>query len=237
MHAHPLPINRDDGREWLKETEDGLIAAQPVKPVVVGLSGGSAAGKTTFADALVEALAPNRPVVLNQDRYFRDWDELPEGEREAQRTSNHPRAVRWPDLVAQVEKLLARQAIEEPVAGTASHRRGVELQRIKAADIVLVEGHLIFGHEPLRALMDLKIYLDVDTHERVLRRMLRDTQNGTNLETVVAWYRRDVTPNFPLHTEPTRRHADLVVPYDQHNATAIEVVAAGIQFILAGRCS
>ena len=124
--------------------------------------------------ALVAALAPQQPVVLNQDRYFRDWEELPEAEREAARTTNHPRAVRWPDLVDQVERLLARQVIEEPVARTASHRRGVELQRIDAADIVLIEGHLIFGHEPLRALMDLKIYLDVDTHERVLRRMLRD---------------------------------------------------------------
>ena len=203
--------------------------------MVVGLSGGSAAGKTTFAAALVEALAPHKPVVLNQDRYFRDWHEVPADEREAARTTNHPRAVRWPELVKQVERLIARQTIEEPVEGTAARTRGDEPQAIEPADIVLVEGHLIFAHEPLRALIDLKVYLDVDIHERVLRRMLRDTQNGTDLETVVAWYRRDVSPNFPVHTEPTRKYADLVIPYDQHNETALQVVAAGIMSLLNKR--
>jgi uridine kinase len=216
-----------------KETEP--ITNQPTKPIIVGISGGSAAGKTTFAAALTAALSPHMPVVLNQDRYFRDWEDLPAAEREAVRTSNHPRAVCWSKLVSQVERLLVRQTIEEPVAGTAAKCRGDESLHISAADIVLIEGHLIFGHQPLCTLMDLKIYLDVDTHERVLRRMLRDTKNGTDLETVVAWYRRDVTPNFPQHTEPTRRHADLVIPYDQHNETSLKVVAAGIESILAER--
>jgi len=219
----------------LKKKGVNLIATAPVKPVVVGITGGSSAGKTTFAAALVAALAPQQPVVLNQDRYFRDWEELPEAEREAARTTNHPRAVRWPELISQVERLSAREAIEEPVAGTPSARRGEGPQRIEPADIVLVEGHLIFGNEDLRALLDLKIYLDVDTHERVLRRMLRDTQNGTDLETVVAWYRRDVSPNFPQHTEPTRQYADLVVPYDQHNEEAIKIITAGIKALLAER--
>ncbi len=143
--------------------------------------------------------------------------------------------MRWPELIGQVERLSARQAIEEPVAGTPSARRGEGPQHIEPADIVLVEGHLIFGNKDLRTLLDLKVYLDVDTHERVLRRMLRDTQNGTDLETVVAWYRRDVSPNFPQHTEPTRQYADLVVPYDQHNEKAIKIITAGIKALLAER--
>jgi uridine kinase len=205
------------------------------KPVVVGISGGSAAGKTTFAAALVEVLAPSDSVVLNQDRYFRDWLDVPADKREAARTSNHPRAVCWPELVAQVECLMARQAVQEPVVGTQAWQRGIEPRLIKAADIVLVEGHLIFGNETVRGLLDLKVFLEVDIHERVLRRILRDTQNGTDLAAAVAWYRRDVSPNFPVHTEPTRQYADLIVPYDQHNAMAVMVVAAGINAMLASR--
>ena len=200
-----------------------------MRPIIVGISGGSAAGKTSFATALVAALEPNKPVVLNQDRYFRDWQDLPVEQREIARTSNEPRAVRWPELVAQVEYLLAREDIEEPVRGTAAWRRGDAKQRHLAADIVLIEGHLIFGNEALRALIDIKVFLDVDSHERVLRRMRRDTQQGTDLEAAVAWYRRDVLPNFSVHTEPTRQYADLIVPYDQHNTKAVDVIAAGIK--------
>ncbi|NKB67352.1 MAG: AAA family ATPase [Candidatus Latescibacteria bacterium] len=203
-------------------------------PLVVGITGGSAAGKTTFARALVEAMPDVRCTILNQDRYFRDWSDYPPDQREGVRTANHPRAVLWERLVEHVGTLAAGGAIEEPVSGTRARSQGLTVERHQAGDLVVVEGHLILGCEPLRDLLNLKIYLDVDPHERVLRRLLRDTsgERGGNLETAVAWYRRDVLPNFPVHTEPSRRHADLVVPFDRGNEVAIQLLAAGLRDML-----
>ena len=205
-------------------------------PLIIGISGGSASGKTTFSAALAQNLDDIGPVILNQDRYFRDWEDYPPEERESVRTANHPRAVLWPQLVQQVEHLLDRQPIQEPVPGTRASKQQAPPIDIQPADLVIVEGHLIFGNETLRDLMRLKIFLDVDPHERVLRRLLRDTQGrNASLEGAVAWYRRDVLPNFPVHTEPTRQHADLIVPFDTFNATAVELVAAGIRAMLGNR--
>jgi len=203
------------------------------RPVVVGVAGGSASGKTTFSKALAQSLGDVGPVTINQDSYFRDWEDYRPEEREAVRTANHPRSVLWPVLIEQVEYLLARRPIQEPAPGTGAHRRGTRSHLVEPADVIIVEGHLIFGNEKLRELMDLRIFLDVDPHERVLRRVLRDTQKGgTDLEAAVAWYRRDVLPNYPVHTELTRRHADLIVPFDILNARAVELVAAGIRAML-----
>ena len=206
------------------------------RPLVIGISGGSASGKTTFSAALAENLGDIGTVTLNQDRYFRDWEEYPPEEREAVRTANHPRSVLWPALIEHVERLLAQQPIEAAVPGTRAHRQQPSSDLIEPAELVIVEGHLIFGNEELRKLMYLKIFMDVDPHERVLRRLLRDTQKGGNgLEGAVAWYRRDVLPNFPVYTEPTRQYADLIVPFDDYNDRAVEMVAAGVRAALAGR--
>ncbi len=205
-------------------------------PLIIGVSGGSASGKTTFSTALAQKLDDIGPVILNQDRYFRDWDDYSPEEREAVRTANHPRAVLWPQLIQQVERLLACQPIQEPMPGTRASKQQAPPISIQPADLVIVEGHLIFGNETLRNLMPLKIFLDVDPHERVLRRLLRDTEGrSANLEGAVAWYRRDVLPNFPIHTESTRQHADLIVPFDTFNTLAVELVAAGIRAMLKNR--
>ncbi|MDA0711564.1 MAG: uridine kinase [bacterium] len=203
---------------------------------VVGISGGSAAGKTTFADALVQKLAPLDVVTLNQDRYFRDWADVQEATREAVRTSNHPRAVLWDALTDHVQTLKTGRPITVPIPGTRAMARGELSTTIISSPLILVEGHLIFTCEPLRDLMDLKVYLDVDAHERVLRRMLRDTSRGNmDLEKAVAWYRRDVIPNFPVHTEPTRMFADLIVPFEGEVDRAIAVIASGISGMMGER--
>lgn len=180
---------------------------------VIGISGGSAAGKTTFTAALAQQLEDRRPAVLNQDRYFRRW------ERDEERTTNHPRAVQWEALINDVGALAAGGAVEPPAGPPVGPGR-----------VVLVEGHLLFGCEDLMPLLGLKVFLDVDPHERVLRRMLRDTASGqVDLESAVAWYRRDVLPNFPRYTEPTKRLADIVVPGEKDMSTAIALVAAGVR--------
>ena len=199
-------------------------------PITVGIMGGSASGKTTFASALAEQLTEFSPVVLNQDSYFRDWSEYSEAERERVVTANHPDAVLWDALVADIKKLREGDAITKPTPGTRAAQRDKKKVSVQPSKVVIVEGHLIFWSEDLRDLMDIKLFLDVDAHERVLRRMLRDVaQRGGDLEWAINWYRRDVLPNFPVYTEPCKQYADLVIPFQDENPVALHTLVAGIQ--------
>ena len=200
------------------------------KPVTVAIMGGSASGKTTFAKALAEALRDFSSVILHQDSYFKDWAEYPPEVREQVVTANHPNAVRWEALIGHIEQLINRQPIKTPVPGTRGAARGDEPVTIQPCDIVMVEGHLILWDERLRNLMEVKLFIDVDPHERVLRRLLRDVgQRGGNLERAVAWYRKDVIPNFPVYTEPCKQYADVILPLLHENPVALQIIAAGIR--------
>jgi len=206
-------------------------ASNPTVPAfVVGISGGSASGKSTLAAALAARLAPLGPLVLNQDTYFRDWSALPPAEREARMTANHPDAVLWPELVAHVQQLRQGIAVRRPVPGTRGAARGDAEGFIGPTALLIVEGHLIFGEPSLRSLLDLKLFLDVPPDERVLRRMFREAiERGGDLERAIAWYRHDVLPHYRLHTEPTRQFADLILPWTEAREEVIDLLAAGIQ--------
>jgi uridine kinase len=200
-----------------------------IRPITVGIMGGSASGKTTFATALADLLSDYSPITLHQDSYFRDWSEYPPEEREKVVTANHPDAVRWEALIADVEKLRSRNPIETPAPRTRAAHRGDEKKVTQPSDVMIVEGHLIYWNEHLRDLIDIKLFLDVDAHERVLRRMLRDVGKSGNLEGAINWYRRDVLPNFPIYTEPCKQYADLIIPFLNDNQIALHTVAAGIR--------
>ena len=201
-------------------------------PITVGIMGGSASGKTTFAAALVEQLTDYSPIILHQDSYFRDWSEYSAEEREMVITANHPDAVHWDILISDIEKLRGLKPIETPAPGTRAAQRGDNKQVVQPSHVVIVEGHLIFWNQQLRELIDMKIYLDVDAHERVLRRILRDVGRNGDLERVVSWYRRDVIPNFPTYTESCKQYADIVIPYMHDNPIALQTVASGIRAML-----
>jgi uridine kinase len=212
------------------QTPTAVAAANLTAAYVIGISGGSASGKSTLAAALAERLAAFGPVVLNQDAYFHDWSHLPPEEREARRTANHPDAVRWPELVDHVARLREGGAAPIPVPGTRAAARGDAPAELGPTRLLIVEGHLIFGEPALRPLLDLKLFLDVPPDERVLRRMYRDSvERGGDLAWAIGWYRRDVLPNYRLHTEPTRQFADLVLPWTEAREPVIDLIAAGVR--------
>ena len=211
---------------------------QRFKPVTVGISGGSASGKTTLTNTLAEGLKEFSPVILHQDYYFRDWSEYSPEEREQVITANHPDAVRWEALLGHIRQLIARQPIETPPEGTRAFARGDAPATIQPSDLIIVEGHLILWEAALRDLMDVKLFVDVEPHERVLRRLLRDVaQRGGDLEGAVAWYRRDVIPNFSVYTEPCKAYADLVVPFLDENPVALQTLVAGLQDRIVNQCA
>jgi len=203
---------------------------QRFKPVTVGISGGSASGKTTLTNTLAEGLKEFSPVILHQDYYFRDWSEYSPEERKKVITANHPNAVRWEVLLKHIRQLIARQPIETPPEGTRAFARGDAPATIRPSDLIIVEGHLVLWDAALRDLMDVKLFVDVEPHERVLRRLLRDVaQRGGDLEGAVAWYRRDVIPNFSVYTEPCKAYADLVIPFLDENPVALQTLTAGLR--------
>jgi uridine kinase len=208
------------------------------RPYVIGITGGSASGKSTITNKLVKLLPEYRIGVLQQDRYFKDFSILPEAENELRRTANNPDALVWPEFLEQFHRLLEGTSVTEPVPGTRPSRRRTEPVIVEAGDILIVEGLFALWHEGVRAEMDLKLYVEVDDCERVLRRMARDIiERGGTLPGMIAWYRRDVMPNFPKYTKVTDHFADLIVPNHNGCDTAVALIADGIRAQLRTRAA
>ncbi|MFW6261384.1 MAG: uridine kinase [Spirochaetota bacterium] len=200
------------------------------RPFLIGITGGSASGKSTFARMLAEEIGTDLCTVIAQDGYFSDFSEVPEAEREAARSHNHPRSVRWEYLRADLASLRAGRRVDGVAPGTGMARADAADRVVEPTDFVIVEGHILLWDEEVRDLLDLKLYLEADPHERVLRRIQRTmAREGADLDAAIAWYRRDVIPNYPHYTETTRAHADLIVPFDRRNATAVRLIAAGLE--------
>lgn len=215
------------------------MAVSPRFPALcVGVTGGSGAGKSTFAGLLAEQLAALRPVILHQDRYFRDWLDVPEEERAARRTVNHPDGMVWPAFLERFEALRHGQAVAEPAPGTRAGQRSSAVAVLQPSAVLIVEGLFALWRPELREWLDLRLYLDAPDDERVIRRFLRDArERGGDLERSAAWYRQDVQPNFAVYTESSRRYADLVIPWREKNMIAVTAVADWITSELARRAA
>lgn len=192
------------------------------RPVVISIAGGSASGKSTISRELVKRLSEYSCAILNIDDYFRDWSV-----DEDLRTANRPDAVLWPSLLADFERILAGDEVELPAKGTRAAARGALPWRVRAADLLIVEGLLALWQDDIRARSDLAVYVDAPDDERLLRRISRDIiERGATVETAVAWYRHDVRPHFSKFTEPTRWRGDLIVPNAGTNGPGEASVAA-----------
>ena len=202
----------------------------------IGITGGSGAGKSTFTALLAEQLGPVQPAILHQDRYFRDWLEVPEAERVMRRTVNAPEGLAWAAFLERFQALRRGEPVEEPAPGTRSSARHGGTSRVVPSAVLIVEGLFALWHPELRSVFDLGLYLDAPDDERLLRRLLRDvTERGGDLQRSAAWYRQDVLPNFTVYTGASRQHADLVIPWTRRNPTPVTVVADWIRSELARR--
>jgi len=204
------------------------------RPVLVCFAGGSASGKSTITAALAERLSGRSLAVVNTDHYFRDWTT-----DEELRSANRPDAVLWPALIADLDRLMAGQEVELPAAGTRAAARGTAPWRVRASDLVVLEGLLTLWSDELRARCDLAVYVDAPDDERVLRRINRDiAQRGATVESATAWYRHDVRPSFARFTEPSKWRADLIVPNPGTSGpspASIAALAAAIEGLIAAR--
>lgn len=207
----------------------------PYRPVVFGVAGGTASGKTTVADTILDTVGASQVAYLPHDAYYRNMSHLPLEER-AQLNYDHPNSLETELLVAHVEQLLAGQAVDVPVYDFTEHRRTAETVRVLPSPIILVEGILIFTDSRLRDLMDIKIYVDTAPDVRFIRRMVRDLEErGRSLDSIIKQYLETVRPMHLEFVEPSKRYADVIIPRGGLNKVALDMVVARLMDLLRER--
>jgi uridine kinase len=197
-------------------------------PLIIGVVGGSGSGKTTVAHAIAESV-DGGAVILDQDAYYRDLAEMSLEER--QRINfDHPDSIDTELFVAHLEALAAGEPIDKPVYDFAAHTRAAGQVRVVPGRVVVVDGILLFTDPRLRRMFDIRIYVDVADDVRFIRRLLRDlTERGRSLESVIEQYLDTVRPMHLEFVEPSRRHADIIIPEGGQNRVGIEMILAHVQ--------
>ncbi len=205
-----------------------------MKPVIIGVAGGTASGKTTVSDAILERVGRQHIIYLQHDSYYRDLSHLPLEER-TQLNFDHPDALETELLVSHLRQLQAGEPVEVPIYDFATYRRSEETRRIEPRRVILLEGLLIFVDKELREMMDVKLYVDTDADLRFIRRLERDIQDrGRTMESVIHQYLTTVRPMHLEFVEPSKRYADIIIPSGGFNTTAIDVIVARVERLLAG---
>ncbi len=197
--------------------------------LIIGIAGGSGSGKTTVVKALTDQLK-ERVVVIPQDSYYKDSSHLPMEERQKV-NFDHPDSIDFDLLIQHLKDLKAGKSIEQPVYSYITCSRSkTETITVNPAEVIIVEGILIFCCAELRAQMDIKIFVDADDDDRLMRVMARDIiERGKTVETVIQRYSSTVKPMFLQFIEPSKRYADVIIPQGGHNKVAIDVIAATIE--------
>jgi uridine kinase len=204
-----------------------------MQPIIIGVAGGTASGKTTVADAILGRVGRDRIVYIQHDSYYRDLSHLPLEERR-KLNFDHPDALETELLVTHLRQLLAGVPIEVPVYDFATYRRGDETRRVAPRRVILVEGILIFVDRELREMMDVKLYVDTDPDLRFIRRLQRDIrERDRSMDTVVHQYLNTVRPMHLEFVEPSKRYADIIIPAGGFNEAAIQMIVARIEGMLA----
>jgi len=203
-----------------------------VKPVIVGVSGGTGSGKTTVSHAILDRVGLDRIAYIQHDAYYRDLSHLPP-ERRMEVNFDHPDSLDNELLIEHLRHLCAGRPAEVPLYDFTTHTRRAETRTVYPHRVVIVEGILIFADRALRDLMDVKIYVDTDADIRFIRRLERDiAERERTMESVVRQYLATVRPMHLEFVEPSKRYADVIIPEGGFNTIAIEMVVARIMAML-----
>ncbi len=204
--------------------------------LVIGIAGGSGSGKTTVVNAITEQLK-EKVVVIPQDSYYKDSSHLPMEERQ-QINFDHPEAIDFKLLCSQLRDLKHGKTVEQPVYSYITCSRSTtETVTVEPAEVIIIEGILVFTCKELRDQMDIKIFVDADDDDRLMRVMARDIlERGKTVETVIERYTKTVKPMYlqfiepsKRYIEPSKRYADIIIPQGGHNKVAIDIISATIE--------
>ncbi len=197
--------------------------------LIIGIAGGTGSGKTTVVKKLIERLPQNEVVILPQDSYYRDSSDKPLEER-LEINFDHPDSIEWPLLVKHLKELKEGKSIEQPIYSYLTCTRAEETIPIKPCRVVIVEGILILSSPEVRKMLDLKVFVDADADDRLIRVINRDiVERGRSVNKVMERYEKTVKPMHLQFIEPTKRFANIIVPQGGNNHIAIDILT---KFIL-----
>jgi uridine kinase len=200
--------------------------------VVIGVAGGSGSGKTTVVREITRALGPDTVTVIEHDAYYYDRSAVPPAERLAI-NYDHPDALETGLLVRHLQALRAGHPADVPVYDFAAHTRYAETRSAPPRPVVIVEGILILTEPALRALMDIRVFVDTDADIRFIRRLERDIRKrGRSVDDVIRQYLGTVQPMHLEFVEPSKRHAHVIIPEGGQNQVAVDMLITKIRSVL-----
>lgn len=203
-------------------------------PLVVGIAGGTASGKTTVARKVHESLADRPVAFIDMDSYYRDLSDLQLAERR-EINFDHPDAFDTELLVTHLRELKAGRPVHKPVYDFVTSTREKRTVRVDPADLILIEGILVLHIPEIREELQVRIFVDAEDDVRIIRRLTRDIkERGRDFDHVITQYFRHVRPMHMGFVEPSKRHADIIVPHGGNNDTAIDMLTAALRGRLAG---
>jgi len=198
-------------------------------PLVVGIAGGTASGKTTVARKIHEALSNSKVAFVDQDSYYRDLSHLTLEERR-EVNFDHPDAFDTDLLVDQMKDLKGGRAVQKPVYDFVTSTREKKSVTVAPADIILIEGILVLHMDRVRKELDVKIFVETEDDVRIIRRLTRDIkERGRDFDHVISQYFRHVRPMHMAFVEPSKRWADIVVPHGGNNDIAIDMLVGALR--------
>ena len=197
--------------------------------LIIGIAGGSGSGKTTVVKAITDQLK-ERVVVIPQDSYYKDLSHCTEQEKK-EHNFDHPDSIDFDLLCQHLKELKEGKTIEQPVYSYITWSRSAdETVTVAPADVIIVEGILIFTCAKLRKQLDIKLFVDADDDDRLMRVMSRDIlERGKTVEWVIERYSKTVKPMYLQFIEPSKRYADVIIPQGGHNKVAIDIISATIE--------
>ena len=205
--------------------------------IVIGIAGGTGSGKTTVLNKIIKALPQGEVAVIPQDSYYKDLSHLDPAER-AKVNFDEPDAIEWTLLVEQLRCLKEGRAVEMPTYSYLTCTRQEQTVHVEPRDVVIVEGILVLNDEVLRSMMDVKVFVDADADDRLIRVIARDCiERGRTPKMVIDRYEAVLKPMHNRYIEPSKRHADLIVPQGGSNVVAIGLLTDYIESRLNLRTS
>lgn len=205
---------------------------QQFKSSLIIIAGGSASGKTSLANKIAEIFYDKNIIFIQMDNYYKDLKHLTLEQRKKV-NFDHPSTFDMPLLINNLEQLMLGSKIKEPIYDFNLYTRSKETREIEPAEVIIFDGILALENNEIRNKANIKIFVDTDSDIRLLRRITRDVETrGRTLNSILEQYQATVKPMHDAFVEPTKKYADIIIPFDFHNSVAIDLIATKIKSII-----